>query len=96
MRHVAVIKKNLSGNANHKMIRATQVGKAHQAGISAMGSKYKMGDVILHMSSARATGEVFILTRAEIYKVFTEFGNKYLRTIKPSRAKVAAKKLFTE
>mgnify|MGYP005616273633 CR=1 FL=1 len=97
MRHVAVIKKYNNGlkKNDYPMVRVTQVGKAQQAGFSAMGKRYLRGDLILHISSARATGEVFTFTRDEVMSIYLEFARtKYHRKIKPSRAREAATKVY--
>lgn len=42
-----------------------QVGRAVRKGVSSIGTPYKKGDSILHFSSNRNTGEVFILTKSD-------------------------------
>lgn len=57
-------------------IKRVQLTFAPKKGISSMGSKFLKGDVILHLSSSRCTGETFVLTLSEVKKV---------RRSKPSR-----------
>lgn len=50
-------------------IKRVQKSFAFRKGTSSMGSKYKKGDVIVHFSSARSTGESFSLTEGDLQKL---------------------------
>lgn len=53
---------------NGKVVRV-QLAYAPRKWVSSMGTAYKKGDLILHLSSSRATGESFMLTPEDIEKV---------------------------
>jgi len=46
--------------------KRVQKCKAYRKGISSMGSSYSKGDVIIHFSSARNSGEVYTLVEEEL------------------------------
>ena len=47
-------------------IKRVQFCRAQRGGISSMGTPFKKGQAILHLSSSRCTGETFILTKADL------------------------------
>lgn len=58
-------------------IKRTQYCKAPRAGVSSMGTPYKRGEPILHMSSSRATGETFILTPLDLENIMSKFPGEF-------------------
>ena len=58
---------------NEFMVRAAQVGLARKSNTSHIGTEFSLGDKILHLSSARCTGEVFTLTYDDIMKIVSWF-----------------------
>ncbi len=53
-------------------IKRTQYVDAPQGGTSSMGTQYKKGHAILHMSSSRSTGETFVLTREDVSLIMSK------------------------
>lgn len=49
-------------------VKRIQWIKAHRGGVSSMGTPYKKGDAILHMSSSRCTGETYVLAKKDLIK----------------------------
>jgi hypothetical protein len=58
-------------SADFKVVQV-QTTLAPRRRLSSMGAKIKKGDRILHISSSRATGEVFVFTRDEISNLYLE------------------------
>jgi len=58
-------------------IKRVQKCFAIRKGKSSMGTKYKKDDVIVHLSSARATGEVFTLTQKDLDKIIAAKPSRY-------------------
>ena len=52
-----------------QIVKVVQVGRAVRAGVSALGTKYRKNEVVLHLSSHRATREVYVLTWHDITEV---------------------------
>ena len=50
-------------------IKRIQKCEAVRKGVSSMGTKFRKGDVIVHLSSSRFTGETFVLTQKDLDKV---------------------------
>lgn len=50
-------------------IKRVQVSLAFRAGTSSMGTKFKQNEPVLHLSSSRSTGEVFVLTRRDMNRI---------------------------
>lgn len=67
-----------------KKVRAQKI-PAKRGGISALGSKYLRGEIILHLSSNRNTGEVFTLTLEDLLKVLTTKAHRKLKTLPADR-----------
>ena len=75
---------------------------AKRRGTSALGTKFKKGDPIFHMFSTRSTGEVFILTPAEMASLlktkpvqwenkYSDYRNRYARAkTREERIKISA------
>lgn len=64
-------------------IKAVQVGRAVRAGISAMGHKYRKGQIVLHLSSGRSTREVYVLTQGEVESIIDRMwtGHRYRKIV---------------
>ncbi len=50
-------------------------------GTSALGSRFIKGQEIVHISSSRATGEVFTLTLGDLYKLINSRSHRALKRI---------------
>lgn len=79
-------------------IMRVQTIKALRAGISAMGTPVKKGDKIVHLSSGRATGEVFTLTEQDLAKLRTSPVSKWTSPLNGWNKRLVAKqqRLFTQ
>lgn len=67
-------------------VKLVQKCPAFRKGVSAMGTKYQKGDEIVHLSSARSTREVYILTSGDLMKIFVAQQSDY-RPYKPRKPK---------
>lgn len=50
-----------------------QVSHALRKGKTTMGTKYKKGDAIIHLSSSRTTGEVWVFTPQEFHQIWQDW-----------------------
>jgi hypothetical protein len=50
-------------------IKRIQYVGAQRSGTSSMGTKFKKGEPILHLSSSRSTGEIFIMLPDEVFDI---------------------------
>lgn len=69
-------------------IKRVQYVRAFRGGTSSMGTPFKKGEPILHLSSSRCTGETFVLLPKEIMETLeikAEFGHEFWASARPGR-----------
>ncbi len=70
-------------------IKRIQYVRAFRGGTSSMGTPYKKGTPIIHLSSSRCTGETFVLLPAEVCKdildIKAEFGYEWWADSHPGK-----------
>lgn len=59
------------GNSTHTQTKVVQVGRATHRGVSTMGTPFEKKDLVVQLSSHRATREIHYLTMADLETLVT-------------------------